>query len=213
MIYEQHIHKRKFDVDGVEYLTWIEHDTGAWEGPKEDWISSHKEKYTKYCKKTEVAVTAGGNMGMYPLLLSKIFTTAIYTFEPEPMNFHCLVNNCQSEKIIKIQAALGDKHQMIKMNIVDFNNCGMHRVSNETGYIPMLMLDDFQFETLDFVQLDSEGFEFNILNGAINTINKHQPVISAENGHTDQIINLMNTLGYVKVDQSVSDSIYIPKEQ
>lgn len=212
MIYDQKVHKRPFGVDGIDHLMWLECDNGAWEGPKDDWTSSHKDKYTKYCKKTDIAVTAGGNMGMYPLLLSKIFTT-IYTFEPEPMNFHCLVNNCQSENIIKIQAALGDTHKMIQMNIVDITNCGMHRVSkDETGVIPMLMLDDFEFPTLDFIQLDSEGYEYNILNGAVKTITKHKPVISAENGHTDQIIELMNSLGYVKVDQSSADHIYIPKE-
>ena len=93
-------------VDGEKDWHWLKHDTGAWDGPVEDWETSHKIKYMKYLKGNDVVVTAGGNQGLYSRLYAKYFKN-VYVFEPDPLNFHCLVLNNQNERIIKMNCGLG----------------------------------------------------------------------------------------------------------
>lgn len=204
--------KYKLRFEAVDNVSgpwlWIEADSGAWDGPKLDWENHHKFKYTKYLKGRNTVFCAGGNMGMYPKLLSKIFTN-VYTFEPDPYNFHCLVNNCQDESIFKINAVLGSSHKMVAIERPGlFDNAGMHRVVHmPQATVPCLMIDDFEPEHLDFLQLDIEGYESEALLGGLRLIEKFKPVISCENGNPT-IETLLAPCGYQKVDHSVSDSIY-----
>lgn len=198
---------REFGVDDISELIWIKEDTGAWDGPKDDWVTSHKEKYTKYCKQFRTCIAAGGNQGMYPRLLSQLFQR-VMTFEPDHRNFHCLVNNCQSENIIKINAALGSSHLFVDLNRPVTDNTGMHNINlSQPGFIPQLMIDDFDFTDLDFIQLDIEGYEINALQGAYATIQRNLPLISCENGN-DVILQYLSEFGYSIVDQSKADTLY-----
>jgi FkbM family methyltransferase len=194
-------------IDGIDKWLWLKSDNGAWDGPKRDWETSHKENILKYVKNFDVVVQAGGCQGMYPKLLSKMFKT-VYTFEPSSDSFYALVHNCPEHNIVKFNAALGNKHTMVSLDIRDTGNVGTHRIKdNEKSHIPQLMVDDLDLPACDLIYLDIEGYEENALKGAVNTINKFSPVIFAENGNKAE--TFMGTLGYHVVGNSVSDTIFI----
>lgn len=197
-------------VDDEQIWMWVTADNGAWYGPRLNWIQEHKVKFYKYVKKFDVVITAGGNCGMYARMHSKKFKH-VYAFEPDPLNFHCMVNNTQTDNVVKIQCALGSKHKLIKMNIIDPDNVGCHQVNatSPDGFIPMLSLDAFNFPVVDLIQLDCEDYEHFIIEGAINTIARCKPIITAENGH--YITDIMKIIGYKKIDQSHADSIFVPE--
>lgn len=197
-------------VDDVQGWLWPKADNGGWDGPKKDWEAWHSHKYFEYVKNYNVCIQAGGNCGMYPRLLGRMFQV-VYTFEPDPLNFHCLVNNCQLNNVIKINAALGDSHKMVVVNRKTMSNVGMHKVSEDrTGAIPQFMIDDLALPTCDFICLDVEDYELSVLKGAVRTIHKFHPVISAENGKA--VEEFLGELGYKRVDMSVADSIFIVEE-
>lgn len=208
MDYQEFIEKREKEIDGVSDWTWIKSDKGAFEGPANDWDNSHRELYRKYLKKFDTVVCAGGNCGMYPRLFAKYFHT-VYTFEPDPLNFHCLVNNTQLNNVIKIQGALGLKNSMVSVERADMGNVGEHKIGTHRGVIPMFALDSFAFHNLDLIQLDVEGFEIDVIKGGANTINRHRPVIAAENGHN--VMEIMKQLNYDYVERSIADYIFIPR--
>lgn len=200
---------RETVVDGDANWHWPVSDSGAWDGPVSDWENSHKEKYFKYLKKADVVFCAGGNCGLYTRLFARRFKL-VYSFEPDPLNFHCLVKNNQLANVMKFQAALGHTHKMITMNHLDMGNVGMHTI-NETApdlFIPMMKIDDFYPETIDLIQLDVEGYEANVLRGGLRNIEKFKPVISCERGNAETTA-ILAPLGYQVVDQSVSDTIYV----
>lgn len=58
-----------------------------------------------------VMVQAGGNCGMHVHKFVEHFDT-IYTFEPDPLNFFCLVNNLPYTNVIKIQGCLSDENKI-----------------------------------------------------------------------------------------------------
>jgi FkbM family methyltransferase len=185
---------RSMLVEGVAPWVWPKEDIGAWEGPKQDW-KYIKEAINTFVKKFDVVVQAGGNCGMYPRFLSDMFET-VYTFEPDPLNFHCLVNNCQKSNIIKINAALGETNKLLSVVPLNHQNVGMHKVSEEgVRNIPTFTLDQLALTKCDFILLDCEGYEPNVILGAMETITIFKPVIIVET-YTDEIGQLLSPLGY-----------------
>ena len=160
-----------------------------------------------HVKKFDVVVQAGGNIGIFPNKLAEKFK-AVYTFEPDYQNFHCLALNCQHPNVIKIQAALGKTFGFVDME-VDPRNVGANFVKGK-GVIPTLRVDDLGLEDCDLLLLDIEGSEMAALLGAKKTISKFKPVIVLESkpvcseryggtlGDTSQW--LINTFGYEIAD-------------
>jgi hypothetical protein len=76
------------------------------------------------------------------------------------------------------------------------------------------ILDSLNIPACDLIQLDVERYEYNVLVGAKNTIEKYKPVISAE-VHTsgkgdEELLQFLKDMNYVRVDQSHADAIFVP---
>lgn len=207
--FKELIEQRETRADGFGPWFWVKGDTGAWDGPCKDWETSHKTKYFAHLKQHRAVITAGANCGMYAHFYAQTFGV-VYAFEPDYLNFHCMVNNNQLQNVIKMQAILGQSCGVAGINQFDITNVGMHTVKPD-GFIPMLTIDSLNLPVLDLIQLDVEGFEYNVIKGAENTVLKHRPVIILENGRSDLINNWMFDFHYEQVDQSVSDSVWVSK--
>ncbi|MGC8691602.1 MAG: FkbM family methyltransferase [Thermoplasmata archaeon] len=60
-------------------------------------------------------------------------------------------------------------------------------------------LDSFNLEKVDILKIDVEGFECDVVEGAINTISKHKPKIIIETHGSrlrDKCTELLGSLGY-----------------
>lgn len=211
MEYQNLLKTRDQEVDGVTGWTWVAADNGAWDGPHREWMETHRDAYLNASRGRDVVVQAGGNCGLYPRLFAKYFKT-VYTFEPDPLNFHCLVNNCQLDNVVKINGALGENNQMVRVNRADMGNVGCHTVTSNDGerLVPQFTIDQLNLPACDFLQLDVEGYEIHILRGAIETIKKFKPGISCENGTNHGIPEFLMSLGlgYNCVATVGADTVY-----
>lgn len=204
--YHDLLHVNHEKIDGIGPWLWIAEDWEGFRWPKEDW-PDHKATWSKHIKKWDVCVQAGGLQGMYPRLLSEMFGL-VYTFEPDPLHFFCLTNNCQKDNIIKMQMALGHMRQMIDIETPCTHNRGMGKVATGNK-IPMTTIDCLRLNACDFIQLDTEGYEYKILEGALLTIEEFKPVISCERKHGEEdVLSFIEVFGYEIVDQSHSDTIF-----
>ncbi len=200
------------EAGGIRGWHWINTDSGAWDGPKDDWETSHKANIIQTLqqagKQFNTVIQAGGNQGMYPKLLSKMFRT-VYTFEPDHLNFYSLSKNCVEENIIKLQTAVGDvMGSFISMNRHTMHNTGMHTVS-AGGTIPLIALDALNIPDVDLIMLDLEGYEINAIRGAYLTIAKYRPIIFAERP-SEEVISLLYSHGYSYTGMSKMDGVFIP---
>lgn len=196
------------EVGGIRGWNWIESDTGAWVGPKQDWENHHLPNIQNHVKNFRTVIQAGGNQGMYPRLLSRLFKT-IYTFEPDPDNFKALVTNCDQHNIFKFQAALGEKTGWCHVNRLTMQNTGMHKVEiGSADSTPLLRLDSFMdFTDVDLIMLDLEGYELHALKGMYNIIFKNNPVIFVERP-SELIYDYFRQLGYNPVANSAMDVVF-----
>lgn len=210
--------------DRIEFRNgywWPKYDYGCW-----NFLSKRinlPSLLSEYVKEKKVVVQAGGNAGLYTKIYSSLFDR-VYTFEPEHINFHCLVRNTGTN-VIKFQACLGNEKKFVNLNeTVEYFkdgkrkkfNSGSHYVSGP-GIVPVLMVDDLGLDRCDLIHLDIEGYEALALLGAETTIKKYYPVIAVElNGHGEKFgwsdqktTELIEGWGYRKILQTFEDIVFV----
>ena len=168
-------------------------------------------------------VQAGGNLGVFPKWLAARFQRVV-TFEPDFDNMGCLfVNTLTEPNIIKLQAALGYERKsvgMAKVNNWGRTHAGVTHVSGE-GLIPTIRLDDLGLTDVDFIQLDTEGYELSAIRGGQKTIAGCRPVIMMEinknavlNGwNLADVECLLGALNYTLVSKIGPDKVFLPRER
>lgn len=141
----------------------------------------------KHVRGWDLAVQAGGNMGVWALSLAESFGRVV-TFEPDPRNFQALVHNTASAgNILALPCAIGRNY--VERNNVNWctteltaaekGNVGAYQVAEGFG-APLICIDDLALPTCDLLYLDIEGYELFALQGAWLTIKEFHPVIAFE---------------------------------
>ncbi len=171
-----------------------------------------------------VAVQAGGNLGLWPKRLAQDFKT-VYTFEPAADLFELLQRNAPEPNIVKLQAAVGEKHELVHMSRE--RRDGKTRPPHEgithvdgPGVIPTLRIDDLELPVCDLLCLDLEGWELYALRGAVATIHRCLPVICVEvNEHIkevglteDAVRDFLTSCHYRQHHRFVADDVWLPNE-
>jgi FkbM family methyltransferase len=135
----------------------------------------------------------GANMGYFSLLAASLVGESgrVYSWEPSPSNVKMLLASHLAngfKNIEIVQAAAGRRSGLLNY-FPNFSN-GM---VNEIGQVPpeqafaaetvmALRIDDVlpRDAKIDFVKIDVEGFEYEALNGALETLRRCRPTIVSE---------------------------------
>jgi FkbM family methyltransferase len=127
-------------------------------------------------KEGMTVVDIGANIGYYTLLASKLVGESgkVYAFEPESNNFADLMENINlnhPNNVIPLFKAVSDKLGEAKL-FVSENESGEHSLvqcESRKDVHPMpvqtVTLDE-TVRTADFIKIDVEGHEYNVLEGA-----------------------------------------------
>lgn len=126
-------------------------------------------------------VDAGAQCGDYTLLAAKYYDVSkIYSFEPLSSNFKILEGNIISNRIENVRAfhaALGNSNGSIEINY--FGNMMVNSQSGSSESVRMLTLDSLEL-CPSLMKVDVEGFEVDVLQGSLKTIQKYKPKIIIE---------------------------------
>lgn len=208
---------RLLEVDLYGFGPWVlsqdtmENFEHTWVPIAADWVGAFNKIIIDRVPRKTVAVQAGGWQGIYPFLLSNIFQR-VYTFEPDPINFHCLTRNCQRHNIFKFQAALSDKNGMVTFE--ETESSGQHRVVHDRhemyemevrgrNTIPAMSVDSLNLDELGFLMIDVENYENQVIEGALKTIERYRPVICAEKSYfrenDEKLQSMLVQFGYSRI--------------
>jgi FkbM family methyltransferase len=150
-----------------------------------------------------VCVQAGGNVGVYPLALSKVFDRVI-TFEPDEDNWLCLRRNVNVPNVMVFEAALGSEPGMCGILRIDTDNCGSHKTLPGSA-VAVRTIDSLGLDQCDLIWLDIEGAEADAIKGALATIEKFSPIIVLEEKGLGHKADLP---GYSRVMRIGNDTVY-----
>jgi FkbM family methyltransferase len=146
-----------------------------------------RTKSLQFVKDFGVAVDIGANVGLWSRDLVRKFAHVI-AIEPVVDFQECMRKNVPMENIEIWPIALGTEDTSIDMIITE-GNTGHSHIDKDTigtGKVEMKRLDSLNFDRIDYMKIDCEGYEMQILKGGEHTIRTHQPVIVVEQKlHTD----------------------------
>jgi FkbM family methyltransferase len=142
----------------------------------------------KLPKDRHTAVIAGAFTGVSAKVFARYFDRVI-AFEPNPDSFEHLVNRVSNDcpNVTCAPFALWSKNgRIIFRDVADAPYLSRTVSPDEAVGGELLVnarqLDNFTFLAVDLLQVDVAGSELEVLEGAVDTIYKHRPVIVVEMG-------------------------------
>ena len=173
-------------------------------------------------------VDCGANMGYVSFAMAQEVGEGgrVFSFEPFPANASRFKRNLEANTLpqLELQAmgvgAESGPHRMLQ---VSENNSGMNRISGDadTGIsVDLVNLDDFveskQLDRLDLIKIDVEGYEYQVLRGAIASLLRFRPTLVFEvddsllanfDAGPRDVLSQLEELGYEFRDISTSEVI------
>ncbi len=172
---------------------------------KEWWEIFMLNYFKKYYKKNTNVIDIGGNIGSHTLLLSEIISpkNKIYVFEPafaDVIEKNVKANHLENNVVI-FNEGCGKKNMSIEVPIFN-RNCPINfgkfslvssyefpaflsdetknKCKSEIKKINIVTLDSKNLKDISIIKIDVEGMEIDVLEGAIQTIERERPVIFLE---------------------------------
>ena len=178
---------------------------------------SHKEVelFEKIVKHGMIALDVGANIGAHTLALAKLVgkNGLVFAYEPQRLSYYMLCANVALNSLTNvycIQNAIGKTNGRIDVPELDYskeNNFGgvdlnaTYECSNKCS-VKLIRLDDVSFPKVDFIKIDVEGMEGDVINGAKDIIAKYKPILYVENDKPE-LISLL-----VKIVRALDYEIY-----
>jgi len=155
----------------------------------------------------------GSNIGLFTeSIVNKINYKKIYAFEPVKEFFDYSVNALKKHKNVFIyNFAIGNTNEKKNISInLDMNIGSSSLIKNHSNSrietIEIKRLDDLKIkDKIDFIKIDVEGFETEVILGGLQTIEKNKPSIFIEidfplNKDSKSLFKKLFDLGYEPFD-------------
>jgi len=188
-----------------------------------EWAEPEVSLLAQIIRTGDVLVEAGSNIGVHTLPLARLAGAegTVHAFEPLVCNSQLLNANIVNnglQNIRSYQMGVGERP-----GICDFpqpwpdqpNNYGAlglytSQIIEDLPMVPcgIVSVDSLQLKRIDFIKIDVEGHEREVILGSMSSISIHRPALLVEthnyfslsrdkNGHVDWIINQLDPYNYI----------------
>jgi FkbM family methyltransferase len=176
----------KLDIsDAVEHFTYYSFNEPAF------------QRLYLFVKPGMTIIDIGANIGAITLNLAKRVGVdgKVFSFEPSPYNYRKALNNIRLNNFSNIKLinqGLGNERTNACLYNVNLKNRGMQRILGDKGKICSYDKTEVEIDTLDrsmqqfeirlpsIIKIDVEGYEFRVLQGALETLKNNKPVLFIE---------------------------------
>lgn len=156
-------------------------------------------KLLPFIKESKIILDIGAHIGCHTIAYSRINPECtIHAFEMQSEMFYYLEKNIMNNEISNVKLynnAVGNQSGEYETE-VKLRDCGYYKpikYFSEDKFnfgglglgfggekVKMIKIDDLNLEECNFIKIDVEGFEYGVLLGALETINKYKPIIFYE---------------------------------
>ncbi len=172
------------------------------------------QKFLDYCenknKKFNYILDIGAWVGTWSVAMNK-YCGRIVAFEPDPLHYECLIKNVP-EDVETHQLAVGQQQKMISLSKDNFTQS--KRVIGE-GTIPMITVDSLKMDDVDVIKIDVEGYEMEVLKGALETLKTTKYLMIELNNNTKKygsnnidVENYLKELGFKVLMNHWPDKVF-----
>lgn len=142
-------------------------------------------------KESDIVLDIGGNIGFHAIHFSQFAHKGqVYSFEPSPDTFKLLLKNCERyQNIQPINIGLAKTEGLARFHYAsDHAYSGFKDTGKKSiiGYedLPVASLDKWVKEKalkrIDFIKIDVEGFEEQVIEGMTQVIKHYKPILFVE---------------------------------
>lgn len=150
------------------------------------WEKKITEIFHVLIKDTDIVVDVGAYIGLHTLTMAKL-AKHVYSFEPQPLIYQCLSKTIKKQNIVNVNLFNVALSNIEGDSFIFTNNDGDASLAgirdekfNQMFPCHLKQLDSYQFNKLDFIKIDVEGSEWQMIAGATKTIVLHRPTIILE---------------------------------
>jgi FkbM family methyltransferase len=167
------------------------------------------EMFRRFVRPGAVAVDVGANLGAHTVFFARQVTPSgtVAAFEPQRILFQTLCANLALNdlgNVFAFQQAVGAKRDFLVVPPLDYTretNFGSVALRNYRSGEPVAVvrLDDLNLPACDFLKVDVEGMEREVLEGAMALIGRFKPVMYVENDlphKREALARFVDALGY-----------------
>ncbi|MEO0295033.1 MAG: FkbM family methyltransferase [candidate division WOR-3 bacterium] len=172
------------------------------------WIGIYEKniikKIIKYLKPNKIYYDIGAHIGYYSFIFSK-FGRKVYSFEPHPLNFYFLKEHIKLNNLKNTYAfnfAIYSENKKVFFELNDDRTEG--KIKNYGNFLVDAFTLDYliyekKFDEPDFIKIDVEGAELEVLKGSQKILKFKKPLIlisiHSEN-LKNEILFLLKKIGY-----------------
>lgn len=171
-----------------------------------------------YIKEFNNVIDVGSHVGFWSKEFTELFKH-VYAFEPINEVRECYIKNIVKNNYTLYPYGLGSSESKVKIQY-DPDETGNSFITPQGNReIKVYPLDNFNFNKIDYIKIDVEGYEIEICKGAIKLIKRDKPFIHIEkkekvmkktNLTEDTIFNFFKSINYKQVLTVVDEVLYAP---
>jgi FkbM family methyltransferase len=158
--------------------------------------------FAQLLKPGAVVVEAGANIGALTVPIARQVGPAgrVVAYEPQAVLAALLTRNLAANGLVHAEvrrAALGAQPGTAHVPRIDYRaggNFGGVALGDAGDAVPVETIDGLALARLDFLKIDVEGMEIEVLAGGATTIRRCRPVLYVENDRAENSRALISTL-------------------
>lgn len=167
------------------------------------------EMFRQMVRPGNVVVEIGANIGAHTVFFAQQVGPAgmVLAFEPQRIVFQTLCANVALNSLTNVhcfQEAVGAAPGTAIVPPIDYrqeNNFGglALGIYTEGESVPVVTIDSRRLARCHFIKIDVEGMEEEVLRGAVETIERHKPLLYVENDKEPKaasLIRYLDSIGY-----------------
>ena len=174
-------------------------------------------KFLEWCKiqnkKFNLIVDVGAWCGTWSMAMQP-YAKNIYCYEPNKLHFECLTKNLSAYSHIRLyNQAVGNDDGFIKLT--EESATQNTRVLLEKGDTKISKLDSLELQGVDFIKIDVEGLEMEVLRGAEKILEQVKYLMIELNGNSEKygsskkdIKQHLKSLGFKVLLKTWPDVVY-----
>lgn len=168
----------------------------------------------------DLVIDIGANIGLYTLFLSRFVGEqgCVYSIEPVPITFKLLSHNVKKLRLNNVKlfdCGISDKNGSAIMEVPEYISGGenfyqAHLVDNATKHtslrqfeVNLKTLDSLLFNStkkVNFIKIDTEGYEYQVVKGSKLIISKAKPacLIEVSDDPEDEMSNAFTLFNFFR---------------
>jgi FkbM family methyltransferase len=167
------------------------------------------EVFRQIVQPGHVVVEVGANFGAHTVFLAQQAGPSglVLAFEPQRIVFQALCANIALNSLPNVvcqQQAVSSQSGSLKIPMFDYtregNFGGLSLGSFEFGEdVPVVTIDGLNLQRCNFIKIDVEGMEADVLRGAARTVEQFKPILYVENDRQDkapELVRQIDSMGY-----------------